>query len=689
MRSPWGVRACAVLCFASAVGHASRARAQEAPPYDPAIDIQLFDYASGPKTFFTVADADTSGKKQLSFDAMVTFLTNPFTIYNVADGQDMIEGTRTKVVSSLVAAQLSGAYGITDSIQVGAVLPVILSMTGEGLDPATAMPARESLQTSGLGDLRLDIKDRFYQSSTIRLAAVGAVTLPSRFGTGGNSFTGDSLPSVRGGIAVQWRGADGKISVGANAGVLFRKPREIYASTIGQQLTWGVAGGFLVTDRFELVGEVFGRSAFDISLDGAPMEAAGGIRVAATKSLSVVAGGGGGLLKGIGSPDLRMFVSVGWAPDTRDSDGDGVANNKDRCPLIPEDKDGHGDADGCPDSDDDGDHRDDSEDKCPAQAEDLDGFEDEDGCPEPDNDQDTINDADDRCPLDKEDGKAPYEKDGCPADKRDSDGDGIFDSADQCADAEEDHDSFEDGDGCPEADNDHDGVNDGDDKCPVCPEDKDGSEDGDGCPETDNDHDGIADAADKCPAEAEEINGIEDFDGCPDSGGVQLANLEGDRLVFMREPTFDKGALNKGGQIIVDQAALVMLQHSEVTHWLIAVAAKTEAEARKQADAVKARLAMRGVAVATFDVVASAGTPQIGFVVRERAEADASGFVCPAGQEVRPRATAPAATPAAAAPAAKAPVAPARPATVTPAKPAPVTPAKPAPATPAAPDTLN
>jgi hypothetical protein len=682
MRSPWGVRACAVLCFASAAARTSPARAQTAPPYDPAIDVQLFDYASGPKTFFSVADADTSGHKQLSFDAMVTFLTNPFTIYNVANDQDMINGTRTKVVSSLVAAQLSGAYGLSDSLQVGAVLPLIVSMSGEGLNPVTAMPANRTLQTSGLGDLRLEVKDRFYQAGAIRLAATGALTLPSRYGTGGSSYTGDSLPSVRGGAAVQWRGLDGKLSVGGNLGVLFRKPREIYASTVGQQLTWGVAGGFLVTDRFELVGEVFGRTGFDFSLDGSPMEATGGVRVAATKSMSIVAGGGAGLLKGIGSPDVRFFLSVGWAPDTRDSDGDGIPNNKDRCPLVPEDKDGFQDEDGCPDNDDDGDHRDDSEDKCPKEAEDLDGFQDEDGCPDPDNDQDGILDADDRCPLDKEDGKAPFDKDGCPADKRDSDGDGIMDANDQCPDQEEDHDGFEDEDGCPDLDNDHDGVPDEADKCPVCPEDKDGFQDDDGCPETDADHDGVPDASDKCPAEAETINGIDDFDGCPDDGGVQLAHLEGDRLVLDRDPTFDKATLNRGGQIIIDQAALVMLQHVEVTHWLIAVAARTEAEARKQAEAVKARLAMRGVDVATFDVVASAGAAQIGFVVRARADADANGFVCPAGTEVHPRAfvpaAAPAATPATAPAAAPATAPAAAPATAKPAA------AKPAAAKPAA-----
>jgi hypothetical protein len=71
------------------------------------------------------------------------------------------------------------------------------------------------------------------------------------------------------------------------------------------------------------------------------------------------------------------------APD-RDSDGDGIPNSKDMCPITPEDPDGHDDDDGCPDLDDDQDGILEPIDRCPAQAEDLDGVDDDDGCPDPD-----------------------------------------------------------------------------------------------------------------------------------------------------------------------------------------------------------------------------------------------------------------------------------------------------------------
>ena len=167
-----------------------------------------------------------------------------------------------------------------------------------------------------------------------------------------------------------------------------------------------------------------------------------------------------------------------------DADGDGIADDVDRCPEVPEDLDGYEDADGCPeDQDTDGDRIPDSRDRCPDAPEDYDG------------------DADD---------------DGCPDAAADRDGDGVVDPDDKCPDVAEDRDGFQDADGCPDPDNDLDGIADAADKCPLQPEDKDGFEDLDGCPDPDNDQDRIADAVDRCPNEPEDYDGDADTDGCPD-----------------------------------------------------------------------------------------------------------------------------------------------------------------------------
>lgn len=86
----------------------------------------------------------------------------------------------------------------------------------------------------------------------------------------------------------------------------------------------------------------------------------------------------------------------------------------DRCPLDPEELDGHHDDDGCPDLDDDADGIADADDLCPCEAEDRDGWEDVDGCPELDNDHDRIVDVCDLCPNEPETYNGGCDEDGCP-----------------------------------------------------------------------------------------------------------------------------------------------------------------------------------------------------------------------------------------------------------------------------------
>jgi hypothetical protein len=628
MRFPPGVgAACAVLCAASA-------RADI--PDDRAIDVQTFEYAIGPKTFFSVADADVAAKRQLAIDALISVMTEPFKIYDIDEETGDIEGTRSTVVDSMVTMQLTGAYGIDEATQVGASLPIVFALQGDGFMAESGMGAPNGLSVTGIGDLVLEGKRRLFRDRQLRIGALAQLTLPSSFGSDGSQFIGDNLPTGRAKIALQYDA--GRMSFGVNTGVILRKPRTIYDSTIGQQLTWGVGAAVRITPKLSVVGESFGRAGLpDFSLDASPLEAVGGLRFYATNAFAVVVGGGAGIVKGIGSPEARFFASVGYSPDVRDSDADGIPNGRDKCVLVPEDKDGHDDDDGCPDDDNDGDRRPDTEDKCPEVAEDLDGFDDDDGCPELDNDGDKFPDLQDKCPNDAEDGAEPQPKDGCPATKRDTDGDGISDALDKCPAAEEDLDGFEDGDGCPEADNDNDGVADAADKCGLCPEDKDGFEDDDGCPEADNDRDGILDAVDKCPLQAEVINGVKDDDGCPDTGGLAVVKLDGDRLVVERMPSLQRRTtdLSPAGVLIVDQMALFMIQHHEVTKWLIALAQPKVDTARKLAEAVKARLIAKGVPAERIEVHGAAGPPKINGVVQERG--DAPTATCPAGKEVQQR----------------------------------------------------
>ena len=136
------------------------------------------------------------------------------------------------------------------------------------------------------------------------------------------------------------------------------------------------------------------------------------------------------------------------------------------------------DKDGIPDQKDD----------CPQVA----GLKEFNGCP--DTDGDGIPDKEDACPQEK----GLKEFDGCP----DTDGDGIPDKDDACPEVA----GLKEFNGCP--DTDKDGVADKDDKCPEVA----GPVENQGCPWPDTDGDGVLDKDDLCPNEA----GPASNKGCPE-----------------------------------------------------------------------------------------------------------------------------------------------------------------------------
>ncbi|HSF28203.1 MAG TPA: Ig-like domain-containing protein [Nitrosopumilaceae archaeon] len=240
-----------------------------------------------------------------------------------------------------------------------------------------------------------------------------------------------------------------------------------------------------------------------------------------------------------------------------DRDRDGISDDVDDCPVLPEDFEGIMDEDGCPDLylstlDTDFDGVSDLYDACPDAKETNNKFEDEDGCPDvspaekskgvADADNDGIYDRRDNCPGQPETYNKFLDSDGCP-DKLDSqidtDRDGLKDTVDQCPTHRETYNKFIDEDGCPDrvvvtskasmlVDTDEDGVPDWKDRCRTDAEVYNQFKDTDGCPDEyipprqyvpgtpDDDKDGYKNDEDKCPTSPETWNKYKDNDGCPD-----------------------------------------------------------------------------------------------------------------------------------------------------------------------------
>ncbi|MBP6183547.1 MAG: OmpA family protein [Saprospiraceae bacterium] len=207
-----------------------------------------------------------------------------------------------------------------------------------------------------------------------------------------------------------------------------------------------------------------------------------------------------------------------------DSDGDGIPDLEDLCPLEA----GPAATKGCPDADGDG--ISDKDDLCPKEA----GSIAMKGCPDSDNDG--IADLKDECP--KEAGSSALM--GCP----DKDKDGIADKNDRCPDIAGSINLK----GCP--DRDSDGVADLDDNCP----DVVGPASNKGCP-VDSDGDGVPDKDDRCP----DVMGPASNKGCPElkEEEKKIINLAIQNVQFET----NSATLTKDSYGVLDQLAEVLVKN--------------------------------------------------------------------------------------------------------------------------------
>jgi len=419
------------------------------------INLNRFTPAETASDGFYLSRPDAAGHLQPGAVLWLNYANDPLVLEVDQGDTDSESGA---LVSDHLMAHVGGSLGLWDRVVLYVAVDANVLMEGDDLqDQAFGAPLGEA-DGAGLGDGRVGgrvviVGDR---DDLFALAGQLTATLPlGQWANGDQNFSGEGNASVTPELIAELR--LGKLRITGNLGSQLREDVDLGSASVQDELSFAVGGTFAVTSRLDALLEAYGTSSFAEfgSREGSPLEALAGGRYWLSDSWNVGLGGGAGLQRGVGAPDMRIVATVGvrtvepppkvveqprGIPDT---DGDGLLDPDDGCPEQPEDKDGFEDADGCPDPDNDQDLIADVDDECPLDPEDMDTFEDEDGCPDPDNDKDERPDVSDRCPLQPED-----------------------------------IDGFEDEDGCPDPDNDNDGIPDVDDECPMEP----GTVDGNGCP---------------------------------------------------------------------------------------------------------------------------------------------------------------------------------------------------------------
>ncbi|MBK9261746.1 MAG: OmpA family protein [Polyangiaceae bacterium] len=375
------------------------------------------------------------------------FALNPFRVENHRE-DDQLAGILNRDSGPPVRAQLISYLGvgteILDRVSIQVNFPIILAQGGNKTSLPGAPGDSVAIETVAPMDMRLDARVKVFQSSSrnFALGLQGGIWLPTgnelSFGGDPNRGTSSGVAGILG-VAAEYRLKT--LFFVFNTGFQFRPPGGINDFKSDDEWRWGF-GAFMPLrgGALRLGAQIFGSTGITdetfFNANNTPLEwmAEGRFAIDRKQRAWVGAGAGTRLTPGY-APDMRVVATVGYAfsisdvnppsPTKRfkfkyanegaDTDKDGLPDDIDLCPTVPEDKKPPNTDDGCPAAPDrDGDGIPDANDKCPDEPEDFDKVDDKDGCPEDDPDKDGIADAQDACPKEPGDRNADAAKNGCP-----------------------------------------------------------------------------------------------------------------------------------------------------------------------------------------------------------------------------------------------------------------------------------
>ena len=305
------------------------ARAQSTVP-SPELNAQTFRPSlDGGRTLLT-DDATFSRHLRPTARLLFQYVNDPL-IY-------VRDGVQSRIVSDIVQGDLLLGLGY-DRLRVGVDLPYYLLTSGVDGDQ------------SGLGDMGAELRLGFLdpERDAFGLALHGRLNLPT---ASVDTSLGESAVGYEAGVIVDLRLDETQLAL--NLGTQGRPEHILENVEVGDQLYYraSLAQSLVADDAAGLAAELGGAWNYGEPLSNQSAFPLEGLLTGWTRFGDIVlrAGAGMGLTEGIGAPDARALLSVGYEPPTSaDRDRDGILDEDDECRTEPEDVDGYRDQDGCPD----------------------------------------------------------------------------------------------------------------------------------------------------------------------------------------------------------------------------------------------------------------------------------------------------------------------------------------------------
>jgi len=343
-----------------------------------AINIERFRPALDRFGFLGIQGSATPGHARWDLGSFSWYSNRPLRIrYD--------DGSGERVIDDRMTADLFFEVGLFGRWSLALEVPLVLYQDGT---TTRTVNGRTSFTGFAVEDPRFTTKIRFFGEKTEQtqnrpdgpgLALL--LTLPVPIGSTG-------LYASEGQFSFDAQLLGDFHLLGAGAGTMLGWRYRVHSrtfgvDTLGQELEYGFSLKPPILPAKNLLGllELRGTSSFR---GQSTNTLEGDLGVRWTKNeVTMTAALGMGFVRGLGQPRFRAIVGVSWSPQTDDLDGDGIPDDRDECPRLPEDIDGFQDQDGCMDPDNDNDFIPDVDDKCPNEAA-IEGQDaDEDGCTDP------------------------------------------------------------------------------------------------------------------------------------------------------------------------------------------------------------------------------------------------------------------------------------------------------------------
>lgn len=262
------------------------------------IAADRFTPAVGPGSFVGVEGAPTTAAGAVSWVAALDLGRDAIVLHTGS-------GLVTHPVHDALVLDVGLEFGIWKRLAVAIGMPVVLFQDGDRL---RGLGVDEThLAASAAGDIRVRVKallagdpngDGVHASLQLQLTAPAS---------GQHDFAATAGATIEPRLVADWR--QGRFAIGATLGVRFIGDRTLFATELGDELTWGAAASLrLVTrPRAGLAVVLEGEGAVGEFVYTRPAELRGALRVT-SRWVAFDAGAGGGLDGDIGAPAWRVFV---------------------------------------------------------------------------------------------------------------------------------------------------------------------------------------------------------------------------------------------------------------------------------------------------------------------------------------------------------------------------------------------